>query len=52
MSSCVSKGEEIALSNTIDVLYFNCTDVRSKTDTILGYYLDIVCESGNCDKYK
>lgn len=49
---CASHGKEIAMNNIIDVLYFNCIEVNSKGNTVLGYYLDIVCESGNCNKYK
>lgn len=52
LESCASRGKEIAMNNIIDVLYFNCVEVNSKGNTILGYYLDIVCETGNCSKYK
>jgi hypothetical protein len=51
-SDCVKAGERIALANEVDVLYFNCLEVYSTTNKLLGIYLDILCQSGNCDKYK
>ena len=35
-----------------DINYFRCVEVMSKGNTIMGYYLKIFCESGNCNNYK
>lgn len=35
-----------------DINYFRCVEVMSKGNTVMGYYLKIFCESGNCNNYK
>ena len=50
--NCLSAGEEIAFIDTIDINYYRCYEVTSIEGKVLGYYLNIFCESGNCDKYK
>ena len=49
---CLAIGTEIAFIDTVDIRYFNCIEVKSTTNKTLGYYLDIVCYSGNCERYK
>ena len=46
-------GEDIAFIDVVDVHYFRCYEVTSKANTIMGYYLNIFCENGNCNsRYK
>lgn len=49
---CLSAGEEIAYLDTVDINYYRCYEVTSTTGKILGYYLNIFCNSGNCNRYK
>lgn len=51
-SSCLGAGEEIAFIDTVDINYYRCYEVTSKDGSILGYYLNIFCNSGNCNRYK
>ena len=39
-------------SKTVDIRYPACYQVISQANTIMGYYLNIYCESGNCNRYK
>lgn len=49
---CLSAGEEIAFLNTVDINYYRCYEVTSTTGKVLGYYLNIFCNSDNCNRYK
>lgn len=51
-NNCLSAGSEIAFIDTVDINYYRCYEVTSTTGKILGYYLNIFCESGNCNRYK
>ena len=52
-AGCMKAGEDIAFIDVVDVQYFRCYEVSSKANTIMGYYLNIFCESGNCNsRYK
>lgn len=52
-AGCMKAGEDIAFIDVVDVQYFRCYEVSSKANTIMGYYLNIFCENGNCNsKYK
>lgn len=52
-SGCMNAGDDIAFMGVVDVQYFRCYEVMSKANTIMGYYLNIFCESGNCNnRYK
>lgn len=51
-NNCLSAGNEIAFIDTVDINYYRCYEVTSTTGKILGYYLNIFCESGNCNRYK
>ena len=51
-SKCLSAGEEIAFIDTVDINYYRCYEVTSTTGKILGYYLNIFCNSDNCNRYK
>lgn len=39
-------------SKSVDIRYFACYQVTSQANTIMGYYLNIYCESVNCNRYK
>lgn len=39
-------------SKSVDIRYTACYQVTSQANTIMGYYLNIYCESGNCNRYK
>lgn len=52
MSGCLGGGEEIAFIDTVDINYYRCYEVTAKDGSILGYYLNIFCNSGNCSRYK
>jgi len=39
-------------SKSVDIQYPACYQVTSQANTIMGYYLNIFCESGNCNRYK
>ena len=49
---CLSAGEEIAFIDTVDINYYRCYEVTSTTGKVLGYYLNIFCNSDNCNRYK
>lgn len=49
---CLSAGEQIAFIDTVDINYYRCYEVTSTTGKVLGYYLNIFCNSDNCNRYK
>lgn len=49
---CLSAGNEIAFIDTVDINYYRCYEVTSTTGKVLGYYLNIFCNSDNCNRYK
>ena len=51
-SKCLSAGEEIAFIDTVDINYYRCYEITSTTGKVLGYYLNIFCNSDNCNRYK
>ena len=51
-SKCLSAGEEIAFIDTVDINYYRCYEVTSTTGKVLGYFLNIFCNSDNCNRYK
>jgi hypothetical protein len=51
-NKCLSAGEEIAFLDTVDINYYRCYEVTSTTGKVLGYYLNIFCNSDNCNRYK
>lgn len=52
MDSCLADVPRISFKDTIDIINTWCIDVVDGQGTILGQYLYINCNSGNCDKYK
>lgn len=51
-NKCLSAGEQIAFIDTVDINYYRCYEVTSTTGKVLGYYLNIFCNSDNCNRYK
>lgn len=51
-SKCLAAGEEIAFIDTVDINYYRCYEVTSTTGKVLGYFLNIFCNSDNCNRYK
>ncbi len=49
---CLEAGERIAFIDTVDINYYRCYEVTSTTGKVLGYYLNIYCNSDNCNRYK
>ena len=49
---CLSAGNEISFIDTVDINYYRCYEVTSTTGKVLGYYLNIFCNSDNCNRYK
>lgn len=52
MEECLNDSQQLGWEYPIDILYCNCIEVVDSESTVLGIYLDIHCESGNCNKYK
>ena len=50
--NCLSAGNEISFIDTVDINYYRCYEVTSTTGKVLGYYLNIFCNSDNCNRYK
>lgn len=50
--SCLNACEEVGFLDTVDIKNLGCFEIISKSNTIMGYYLKVYCESGNCDRYK
>ena len=51
-SACKQASEEIAFLDTVDINYCTCYAVPAKDGTILGYFVNVFCNSGNCNRYK
>lgn len=51
-SGCKQASEDIAFLDTVDINYCTCYDVHAKDGTILGYFVYVFCNSGNCNRYK
>lgn len=52
MEDCLNAGIEIGFKDTVDIRNTSCYDIIDDDGTVLGEYLQIVCYSGDCDKYK
>lgn len=50
--SCYNKATEVALQDTTDIINTTCYEVLDGQGTILGIYMDVNCNSGNCSRYK
>jgi uncharacterized protein YpmB len=52
MDKCLEAADVIGYKDTVDILNILCIDVVDSQGTVLGEYLYINCQSGNCNKYK
>lgn len=52
LDECYIKASEVALLDTIDINNTTCYEVLDGKGTILGIYMGVNCNSGNCSKYK
>lgn len=52
LDGCYNKGIEITFLENNDIKNVFCYEVLDGQNTVLGIYMDVVCSSGNCDKYK
>lgn len=52
LQSCLDESYNILFKDTEDITNTTCIDVVDSQGTILGEYMQIKCNSGNCDKYK
>ena len=51
-SGCLDAGFEIAYIDTVDINYYRCYEVTMTSGKIVGYYLNVFCNSDNCNRYK
>lgn len=49
---CENASMELGFLDTVDIKNLGCFEIISKENVILGYYLKVYCESGNCERYK
>lgn len=49
---CIDDSIEFSFKDTVDITNAFCLEVYDSSNTILGYYLYIKCNSGNCNRYK
>ena len=52
LDDCYVKASEVALLDTIDINNTTCYEVLDGQGTILGIYMGVNCNSGNCSRYK
>lgn len=49
---CYDAGIEVASIDSVDINNVVCYEVVSKANTVMGYYMRVKCNSGNCNRYK
>lgn len=49
---CYDAGVEVASIDSVDINNVVCYEVVSKANTVMGYYMRVKCNSGNCNRYK
>lgn len=52
LSDCYSDAPRIAFKDTTDINNIVCYEVIDDLGTVLGIYMDVKCNSGNCERYK
>lgn len=52
LDACYQKASDVALIDTIDIINTTCYEVLDGQGTILGIYMGVKCNSGNCERYK
>ena len=52
LSDCYNDAPRIAFKDTNDINNIVCYEVIDDLGTVLGIYMDVKCNSGNCERYK
>lgn len=52
LEGCYNKSIEVNFLDTIDIINSTCFEVLDENNTVLGIYMQVKCNSGNCEKYK
>lgn len=52
LEGCYNKTIEVNFLDTVDIINSTCYEVLDENNTVLGIYMQVKCNSGNCEKYK
>ena len=52
LEACYNKSIEVNFLDTVDIINSTCYEVLDENNTVLGIYMQVKCNSGNCEKYK
>ena len=52
LEGCYNKSIEVNFLDTVDIINSTCYEVLDENNTVLGIYMQVKCNSGNCEKYK
>lgn len=52
LDGCYSRTAEVSLIDTVDIINTTCFEVLDGQGTVLGIYMYVKCNSGNCERYK
>lgn len=52
LNDCYNDSPRIAFKDTTDINNIICYEVIDDLGTVLGIYMDVKCNSGNCERYK
>lgn len=52
IEGCYNKSIEVNFLDTVDIINSTCYEVLDENNTVLGIYMQVKCNSGNCEKYK
>lgn len=52
LEECYNKAFEVGFLDTVDIINETCYEVLDGQGTVLGIYMSVNCNSGNCERYK
>lgn len=52
LNSCYADSARVGFKDTVDILNITCFEVLDGQGTVLGIYMYVNCQSGNCERYK
>ena len=52
LDGCYQRTAEVSLLDTVDIINTTCFEVLDGQGTVLGIFMYVKCNSGNCDRYK
>lgn len=52
LEGCYNKSIEVNFLDTVDIINSTCYEVLDGQGIVLGIYMQVKCNSGNCEKYK